>query len=101
MNDLSQRLTGVDVAIPAVSKFYEMRDGNELTALDFIDMNIMAGEFVAIVGPSGCGKSTLLSLVAGDFGRIHRPNSNRWTRDPPSPPARWRGISTRSITVLA
>ncbi len=65
MNGLSQRLTGVDVVITAVSKFYEMRDGNELIALDFIDMNITAGEFVAIVGPSGCGKSTLLSLVAG------------------------------------
>jgi putative ABC transport system ATP-binding protein len=32
-------------------------------ALDRIDLEIDAGEYVAITGPSGCGKSTLLSLL--------------------------------------
>jgi NitT/TauT family transport system ATP-binding protein len=59
------RLHGVGVKIVSVTKTYEMRDGNELTALAPIDIDIKAGEFVSIVGPSGCGKSTLLSVIAG------------------------------------
>ncbi|MDF3035955.1 MAG: phosphonate transporter ATP-binding protein [Paucimonas sp.] len=33
------------------------------TALDRINLEIDAGEYVAITGPSGCGKSTLLSML--------------------------------------
>ncbi len=34
-------------------------------ALSGIDLEVVSGEFVAVLGPSGCGKSTLLRLIAG------------------------------------
>ncbi|OLT45318.1 hypothetical protein BJF85_02555 [Saccharomonospora sp. CUA-673] len=34
-------------------------------ALDGLDLDIAADEFITVLGPSGCGKSTLLNMVAG------------------------------------
>ena len=39
--------------------------GNEIRALQPIDLEVRPEEFVALVGPSGCGKSTILNLVSG------------------------------------
>ncbi len=47
--------------------------GGGFVALEDINLDVAAGEFVSIVGPSGCGKSTLLDLLGG----LNRPSSGR------------------------
>lgn len=51
--------------ISKVSKYFEQENSEKLIALENINLEIEAKEFVSFIGPSGCGKSTLLNILAG------------------------------------
>jgi NitT/TauT family transport system ATP-binding protein len=66
------------------------KDFGGFTALDGIDLEVRAGEFLVLVGPSGCGKTTLLDLAGG----LTRPTRGRLLLDgePITGPGLDRGI---------
>ena len=61
------------IRLEGINRTY-LSDEIETTALDRIDLQLAAGEFLAIMGPSGCGKSTLLNTL----GTIDRPSAGRY-----------------------
>ena len=60
----------------ALSRTYRT-DTIETSALDTIDLDVLAGEFVALMGPTGCGKSTLLNVM----GMLDSPSSGSYLFD--------------------
>ncbi|MEM2098228.1 MAG: ABC transporter ATP-binding protein [Candidatus Bathyarchaeia archaeon] len=57
-------MKGLDVTARDLVKVY--RTGKiEVQALRGLNMNIKAGELVAVIGPSGSGKTTLLNIIGG------------------------------------
>ena len=58
------------VSIRELTKYY-VRGDQIIPVLVGINLDIQAGDYVALMGPSGSGKSTLLNLIAG----IDKPTS--------------------------
>jgi len=60
---------GAAVTVRGLSHTYAASRGQagtaELTVLDALDLDVAAGEHVALTGPSGSGKSTLLAVLGG------------------------------------
>lgn len=87
------------ITVNDVVKSY-MTDSGEFTALKGVNLQVEAGEFVAVIGKSGSGKSTLSNMITG----IDRPTSGQVWVDGTAVHelgeggmARWRG---RNIGVI-
>jgi putative ABC transport system ATP-binding protein len=64
--------SGVAVTAHRLGHAYRSPEG-PIAVLEGIDLDITAGDYVALSGPSGAGKSTLLSLLGG----LERPVTGR------------------------
>lgn len=64
------------IRLDAITRVFRMGD-QDVRALDRVNLDIAAGEYVSIMGPSGSGKSTLLNVV----GLLDRPDSGHYTLD--------------------
>ena len=77
------------IELRGVSKIYHL-GGEEIRALDNVDLDIGAGEFISIIGPSGSGKSTLMHIL----GCLDSPSKGSITLD-------GTDISSASMSELA
>ena len=64
------------IQLKNIHKSYPL-DGFDLEILNGINLEIAAGEFVAIMGPSGSGKSTLMNIL----GCLDTPTSGEYILD--------------------
>jgi len=65
--------SGIVIRTEELTKVYEM-GAEQVHALSGVDVDILKGDYVAIMGPSGSGKSTLMNLI----GCLDSPSAGRY-----------------------
>src|SRR5437867_354394 len=66
----AQRQAIPKLSLKHISKNFHTKTG-KFNAVQDINLEVAAGEFLCIVGPSGCGKTTVLNIIAG----LEKPDS--------------------------
>ena len=61
------------IRLESVTKVYGSGDA-AVVALDDFSINVVPGDFLAVMGPSGSGKSTLMNIL----GCLDTPTSGRY-----------------------
>lgn len=91
-------MSGIAISARSLAKSFE---GGLVRALDGVDLDVSAGERLALTGPTGCGKTTLLSLLSlldePDAGEVRfdgRPASGL------GPPEAWRSANVGIVFQL-
>lgn len=73
----SSRSRPAAIQLQGVSKVFSLPEGSIFQALHQVDLQILQGEYCAIMGPSGSGKSTMMNII----GCLDRPSQGRYWLD--------------------
>ena len=74
------------------------RPASRHRAVENLDLDVAADEFLCVLGPSGCGKSTLLSAIAGFLPPARA--ASRWTAGRSRGPGADRGVVFQEYALL-
>ena len=57
----------VMLSLKGITKIFNPGTQDEKTALNQLDLEVYAGQFLTVIGSNGAGKTTLLNIIAGNF----------------------------------
>lgn len=63
----------MEIKLEHLTKIFPNKKGQDVIAVNDLDVTLPSGKLVGLLGPSGCGKTTTLFMIAG----LHEPTSGR------------------------